>query len=169
MQDTEYPAKTAAGMRELSQRQHKLHARSRLLLIAIHGGQPIAELRRQFHVIGDVDQILAELSALGLIMIPRVGDAVAASLAATQAANASVAEAPIPPLQLARQLMNESAVAALGLRAFLFTLKLERCYSITELNGLLPEYHRVLAKAKGAPFANILQKRVQGMLEQAAA
>ena len=52
----------------------------------------------------------------------------------------------------------------LGLRAFLFTLKLEHCYTADELRGILPEYERVITKAKGADFAAAMVKRVQAIL-----
>ena len=70
----------------------------------------------------------------------------------------------VPPAQQAKQLLNESAVAVLGLRAFLFTLKLEHCYSAEELRGILPEYERVVTKAKGEAFATAMVRRVEGIL-----
>ena len=163
MQDSAVPIKTEQGVRELAERRHKLHARARSLLIAIHGGQPVADLKRQFQAIGDVGSILDELEKLGLI----------ATRAGTVAANASTsAAAPaenegLPPLQLARAFINETAVAALGLRAFLFTLKLERAYTKAELNDLLPEYRRVLAKAKDETFADAMVRRAEQMLARA--
>jgi hypothetical protein len=154
MLDTTIPRKTAQGQLEVTERRHKLHARSRSLLIAVHGEQPVAELKRQFAALGDVAGILAELQGLGLIT---------ADAAATQAA----ALPELPPLQLARAFINETAVAALGLRAFLFTLKLERCYTKAELTELLPEYQRVLAKAKDEVFAKAMTARVQRILARA--
>jgi hypothetical protein len=73
----------------------------------------------------------------------------------------------MPPLQLARAFINETAVATLGLRAFLFTLKLERCYTKAELTELLPEYRRVLAKAKSEEFAASMATRVEKILRRA--
>jgi hypothetical protein len=159
MLDNAIPEKTDAGVRELGERRHKLHARTRSLLIAIHGRQSAAELKRQFQAIGDVGSILDELERLGLIS--------AHGGAAPVAANAPTAVATLPPLQLARAFIYETAVAALGLRAFLFTLKLERAYSKAELTDLLPEYRRVLAKAKDEAFADAMARRVEAMLAEA--
>lgn len=156
MLDTAVPRKTLHGQRELVDRRHKLHARSRSLLIAVHGEQTAAELKRQFAALGDVGGILDELAALGLI---------STDLQATAAAAAPDTE--LPPLQLARAFINETAVAALGLRAFLFTLKLERCYTKAELTELLPEYRRVLAKAKSDEFAAGMTARAQQILARA--
>jgi len=165
MLDTAVPRKTLQGQRELVDRQQKLHARSRSLLIAVHGAHSVAELKRQFAALGDVGSILNELSALGLI-------AVDGKVAANAAANSSAAapaptDAELPPLQLARAFINETAVAVLGLRAFLFTLKLERCYTKAELTELLPEYRRVLGKAKGEEFAVAMVLRVEDILRRA--
>lgn len=159
MLDSAIPEKTDQGVRELGERRHKLHARTRSLLIAIHGQQSAAELKRQFQAIGDVGGILDELERLGLI--------VAQGSATPSAAKSSTAATALPPLQLARAFINETAVAALGLRAFLFTLKLERAYTKAELTELLPEYRRVLAKAKDEAFADAMTRRAQQMLDQA--
>ncbi|MCQ4164127.1 hypothetical protein [Tahibacter harae] len=157
MQDQAIPRKTPQGQRELVDRQHKLHARSRSLLIAVNGEHSVADLKRQFAALGDVGGILAELTGLNLITLQ----------AQSAAAAAAPAEAELPPLQLARAFINETAVAALGLRAFLFTLKLERCYTKAELTELLPEYQRVLAKAKGEEFAAGMTARAQRILARA--
>lgn len=157
MRDNDIPVKTDGGVREIEARQHKLHARTRSLLIAIHGEQPVAELKRQFQAIGDVGAILDELEKLGLI----------AARGTAQAAPAASAATGLPPLQLARAFINETAVATLGLRAFLFTLKLERAYTKAELTDLLPEYRRVLAKAKDDAFADAMVQRAQRMLAAA--
>lgn len=166
MQDTAVPRKTPLGQRELIERRQKLHARSRSLLIAVHGQHSVAELKRQFSALGDVAAILGELSALGLIAVDGAPVTVSASAMAANAPLAS-AEGEMPPLQMARAFINETAVAALGLRAFLFTLKLERCYTKAELTELLPEYHRVLAKAKNEEFARAMQARAEQILASA--
>ncbi|WP_386069743.1 hypothetical protein ACFJIW_05495 [Tahibacter sp. UC22_41] len=160
MLDTAVPRKTPQGQRELVERRQKLHARSRSLLIAVHGEHTVAELKRQFAALGDVSGILDELGALGLITV---------AAQPAQAANAApaAADAEMPPLQLARAFINETAVATLGLRAFLFTLKLERCYTKAELTELLPEYRRVLAKAKSEEFAASMATRVEKILRRA--
>lgn len=161
MLDTAVPRKTPQGQRELVERRQKLHARSRSLLIAVHGEHTVAELKRQFAALGDVSGILDELGALGLITVA------AQPAQAVTAAAPAAADAEMPPLQLARAFINETAVATLGLRAFLFTLKLERCYTKAELTELLPEYRRVLAKAKGEEFAASMATRVEKILRRA--
>jgi hypothetical protein len=162
MQDTDRPVKTAAGRAEISERRRKLSSHQRALLIAIRGEQTLAEIRTHFRVLGDVDAVLGELLAAGLI--------VADGRTAVAAANTPVSGlGPVTNVGLAavmhsRQFMNETAVAALGLRAFLFTLKLERCHTRQDLSDLLPEYHRVLAKAKDAQFADAMTRHAEQIL-----
>ena len=159
MNPNDVPVKTDAGNRELAQRAHKLSSRVRSLLIVIHGTDTVAQLTRSFHAFGDVDTSLNELARLGLIAL-RDG------ALTTTAAQMPAANAPdiVPSPQQAKQLLNESAVAVLGLRAFLFTLKLEHCYTAEELRGILPEYQRVVTKAKGEPFALAMVERIESIL-----
>jgi hypothetical protein len=162
MRDIDVPVKTAAGRRELSERRHSLHARQRTLLIAIHGEHTLQELRRQFQALGDVDAIVDDLHGAGLVEPRSVAAAIAPG-----AVEALPPEETITPLQLARQFINETAVAALGLRAFLFTLKLEKCYSKADLEALLPEYRRVMGKARNVPYAAAMVQRAEAMLAKA--
>lgn len=159
MKPNDVPVKTEAGNRELAQRKHKLSSRVRSLLIVIHGTDTVAQLTQNFHAFGDVEAGLNELTALGLIAVR--GGSVAATPQLTPAANAPDI---MPPAMQAKQLLNESAVAVLGLRAFLFTLKLEHCYTPEELRGILPEYKRVVSKSKGDQFADAILKRVDTIL-----
>jgi len=164
MRDNDIPVKTQAGMQEIGARQHNLHARARSLLMAIHGRQRMVDLRAQFQALGDVDGILGELESLGLITAAPAANA-PTLVPATPASSPAAATPPgLTSAQVAKQFMNESAVAVLGLRAFLFTLKLERCYTSEELRALLPEYRRVLGKAKGRPFAEAMSERVEALM-----
>jgi hypothetical protein len=159
MNPSDVPVKTDAGNRELAHRSHKLSSRVRSLLIVIHGTDTVAELTHNFHAFGDVGASLNELVTLGLIKAQNG----AAATPVTQMPAANAADI-VPPAQQAKQLLNESAVAVLGLRAFLFTLKLEHCYSAEELRGILPEYERVVTKAKGEAFATAMVRRVEALL-----
>ena len=167
MRDTDVPTKTMAGRAEISVRKLHLNPRQRTVLIAINGHQSMQEIRTQFSVLGDVDAIVGELSASGLLEVVGIGVAASATrVTAPLAASPGHSDAPqMPPLGVVRQFMNESSVAALGLRAFMFTLKLERCYSKEELLGLLPEYQRVLGKAKEQAYADAMSRHAREMLD----
>ncbi len=160
MLDNTVPVKTARGRSEIAERRHALGSRQRMLLIAINGEQTVREIRERFHSLGDVDVLLTELAMAELI---DVGGAIKAPStppghAAVAAPAASKAGSPIAQ---ARQFINDSVVAHLGLRAFLFTLKVERCYSRDALLDLLPEYRRVLGKAAAPAEVTALSQRAE--------
>ena len=56
-------------------------------------------------------------------------------------------------------------VDALGIRAFLFTLRLERCATRADLKTLLPDYARSLMKKLPTPDAGVLIERTGELLE----
>jgi hypothetical protein len=52
----------------------------------------------------------------------------------------------------AKQFINDTVVDALGVRAFMFTLKLERCSTLADLVDMLPDYAKAIAKGRsGGP------------------
>lgn len=161
MLDTAVPVKTASGRSEIADRRHALGSRQRMLLIAINGEQTVREIRERFHSLGDVDVLLTELAMAELIDI---GGAITAP-AAMAPGEAGVAAPAVnetgSPIAQARQFINDSVVAHLGLRAFLFTLKVERCYSRDALLDLLPEYRRVLGKAAAPAEVTALSQRAE--------
>jgi hypothetical protein len=166
MQASNVPVKTATGQREIGQRALKLTPRVRSLLIMVHGTDTVADLTRSLHSLGDVMAILNELAALGLItVIDSIGPSRATPHPEVTASDIA------PPTQQVKQLFNESAVAALGVlgtfAAVRFTLKLEHCYSAEELRGIIPEYRRVVSKAKGAEFADTIVRRAETLLAAA--
>lgn len=159
MKPTDVPVKTDVGNQELAQRKHKLTPRARSLLIVIHGTETVAELSRNLHALGDIEDSLKQLASLGLIAL-RDRTAPGGTIE-TPAANAPDI---VPPAQQVKQLLNESAVAVLGLRSFLFVLKLEHAYTAEELRAIYPEYRRVVGKAKGETFADAILKRAEAIL-----
>ena len=166
MQASNVPVKTATGQREIGQRALKLTPRVRSLLIMVHGTDTVADLTRSLHSLGDVMAILNELAALGLItVVDSIGLLRAPTHPEVDANDIA------PPTQQVKQLFNETAVAGLGVlgtfAAFRFTLKLEHCYSADELRGIIPEYRRVVSKAKGDEFADTVIRRAQSMLAAA--
>jgi len=147
-------------------RQLRLKPHQRALLIAIRGEQTLGEIRQQFRVLGDVDAVVRDLIAAGLIVADRAAAAAKAPVPGSppQPIAPAVARPSGSALMSARQFMNETALAVLGLRSFLFTLKVERCHTPQDAFDLLPEYHRVLTKAKGAEFADAMVRNVEKLL-----
>ena len=175
MQTNMTPIKSAAGVDEIATRRHKLSTRSRTVLIAIDGQRTVAQLQTMFASFGDIGAVLDELAALGLVdtgvgiraLTPAPPTAAAASpppsASASDPGNTPSGTGE-PPTMQARRLMSDVAVAALGLRAFGFTLKLEQCYSAEELRGLLPTFVQLVTKSKGAPYAAQVQARIEGLI-----
>ncbi len=64
----------------------------------------------------------------------------------------------------AKSFMNETVVSALGLRAFVFTLRLERCSTRADLGQLMPDYEKALRKVAPEPEARVMAERLRGML-----
>jgi hypothetical protein len=158
MQPNDIPIRTEAGEREIGTREHKLSWQTRALLVSIHGHKTATELGKLFKTPELLNAGMAELIGLGLVEIPA---AVVAMPEPDQGQG-------ITPLQQARQLLNDTAVGALGLlggiSAFRFTLKLERCYSPAELRAIFPDYRRLVAKSKGEEFAQAVIARVEALL-----
>ncbi|ANB17340.1 hypothetical protein [Dokdonella koreensis] len=159
MRDSAVPVKTTSGRNEVADRSRQLGSRQRMLLIAINGEHTVREIRERFHSLGDVDALLDELAVADLIDVAGAG---------VPAAPASDPPGPAfdaaSPLVQARQYINDSVVAHLGLRAFLFTLKVERCYSRQALLDLLPEYRRLLGKTLDPAAIAALNERAERMI-----
>jgi hypothetical protein len=64
----------------------------------------------------------------------------------------------------AKDFMNMTIVEALGLKAFFFTMKLERAGNVAELREIVPAYRQALEKAVGAPEAEVLAQRLDVLL-----
>ena len=52
----------------------------------------------------------------------------------------------------------------MGLRSFMFTLKLERAETLTDLRGLIPEYTKMMEKGTGHLEAEVLVGEVQELI-----
>ncbi len=64
----------------------------------------------------------------------------------------------------ARKFMNNTVVDHLGLRSFLFTLKLERCDSQADFLEILPEYRRQLRKVLDNAVVNTLHEEAEALI-----
>jgi hypothetical protein len=158
MRDTDIPVKTFAGQQEIGHKQRKLQPRARSLLIMVHGVETVGQLVNSMKSLGDVRAILGELIALELVTVQSGGGNAATPIAANN-------ESIVPATQQVKQLLNETAVASLGMiAAFRFTLKLEHCYTAEELRGIFPEFLRAVGKAKSDEFAQTIVKRAELLL-----
>lgn len=152
--------KTMAGNQELESRKLKLSAHSRTVLIAVDGRRSVEELEQMFSSFGQVRQILEELLQHGLIAAP------ASAMPAAQASAGAGTEEPDLDLMGVRKRINELSVEAGGLRAFLFTLKLEHCYSAAALRGVMGDFHKLLTKGKGQAYADQQTEAIERALSR---
>jgi hypothetical protein len=162
MRDTDVPVKTTAGQQEIGLKQRKLQPKARSLLIMVHGAETVEQLARSMHSLGDVRAILDELIGMGLVAVQGGSGS---SMTQTAANNESV----VPAAQQVKLLLNETAVASLGmlggLTSFRFTLKLEHCYTADELRAIFPEFRKIVAKAKDEAFADAILTRAEALLK----
>ena len=163
------PVKTQAGRLEIDERKLKIGPRQRMVLISINGERPVESIRKQFAAISEIDAVLDELLATGLIEVPVGALAIepaspvaAKPLAAVPTSAPVVKSAPGPvvemarpaptvpvsdgSVQAARDYMSRILNAKVGLRAFLFTQKIEKSSTREALVELLPEFRRQLRK-----------------------
>lgn len=175
MLDGVIPVKTAAGRAEVGDRRHKLGPRHRMVLISINGELSVGTIRQQFRSLNELDTVLEDLLGAGLIEIPGAAEA-AVVPPVVQNTSPSAPAASSPPvtaspqtngtLQAARDFMNKAVVAKLGLRAFMFTLRIEKCVSKQELLDLLPEFRRVLRKGVDAAGVAELSARAEELINE---
>ncbi|GMV46925.1 MAG: hypothetical protein AMXMBFR66_23230 [Pseudomonadota bacterium] len=158
MNDDDLYAKTDAGYEALRTRSATLPPRLRSILIMIDGVRRVRELRAAAATIGAPDDAIDTLAAMGFVAAVR---AAAGAVEATPVDPTTVA---IERFRLAKKYMNDTVVDALGIRAFMFTLRLEKCAVLADLAPLVPEYTRLLTKARGVEVAGALETRLRELL-----
>ena len=175
------PFKTAAGRVEIDERKQKIGARHRMVLISINGERSVDDIRKQFAAISEIDTLLDELNASGLIEVAEevtVAEAVAAPVKAAAAAPTKPAAKPViaakpvasasekDALRAAREFMNRILTAKVGIRAFLFNQKIDRSDSKQALLDLLPEFRRILRKSVDAGRVAEFSAHAEHLIEQ---
>lgn len=167
--------KTPAGNAEVTNRKIKLPPKLRTMLILIDGTKPALLLREEAEALGVGADFLEQLEKLNLVT--RVGSVAGAagSALATEKEMPSINARTLAGMdsfarfRMAKELMNVTAVNALGIKAFFFTLKLERCSTVDDLRALMDPYREAIAKASGIAEADILSRRVLELLGTEAA
>ncbi len=157
MNSNDIVIKTAKGVAEVEARSKRLPQRLRTILIMMDGTLTAGKLQEIAAKMGVPPDFLDSLQAEGLI---ETGSAAPASVAAATVAAPPVADR----FRAAQKFMNDTVVDALGMRAFMFTLKLERCFTCEELNGLMDAYVKAIAKGSGEEIAAVLKLRAQELI-----
>ena len=160
--------KSRAGAEEVKSRKLKLPPKLRTLLILVDGSKPALILGEEAAALGAGADALEQLERQGLI--ERVGSAPAPGAGERRAVVREPARAdvsrldPVARFRAAQQFMNDTVVNALGLKAFFFTLKLEKCATVEELRGLAGSFRQAIAKASGDAEADVLARRLDEIL-----
>lgn len=174
--DNRRVTRTAKGQDEIANRRKGLKGKLRTVLFLIDPGKPVDAILEQIALVGGPADALAQLAAEGYIEETGGQGAGAIAAAPPFPARAEVPDAEDvspPPLsvedevasfRVAKAFMNDTIVDALGIRAFTFTLRLERCSTRDDLVTLLPDYTEALLKKLERPAVRALVDRTRELL-----
>jgi len=160
--EAERYGRTAKGQVEISHSKKTLPAKLRTVLFLIDAQKDARDIQRQVLLIGAPADALQQLVNGGYVA------AVTAFNAPITGGAVSI-EDQIAQFRVAKAFMNETIVDALGIRAFMFTLKLERCATPADLSTLLPEYAQNLLKKVDREAVRALVDRTRELLLAAGA
>ena len=161
MDDTGIFRRTQAGQSALDARDRRLTPRLRALMLMAEG-KPVKEISGIAQALGAPTDALEQIFASGFFDLVAIEPAVAAEAVP----QASVAVGAFERFRAASGLVREIAADTLGLRGFFFMLKVERCATLDELKGLLPELMRSVKKQKGDKNAALLEAQLRAMFRE---
>lgn len=152
--------RTTKGHEEIGAAKKSLPAKLRTVLFLVEPDKDITEIQRRIALIGAPADALQQLvsggyvAPVGAFNAPVLGpaDAIADQVTA---------------FRVAKTFMNETVVDALGIRAFMFTLKLERCATAADLAAILPAYGEQLLKKLDRDPARALVERCRELIAAA--
>ena len=147
--------KTDKGHQEIAQGRKNLRGKLRTVLFLVDGGKDVGAIQQQMALIGAPVDSISQLAADGYIA-PLVANA-------PPAAPSTSGDA-VLNFRIAKAFMNDTIVDARGIRAFGFTLKLERCSTPQDLAALLPDYTEQLVKALDRDAARLLVDRTRELV-----
>ena len=155
-------ARTEKGHGEIVEGRWNLRGKVRTLLFLIDPANSAEQIEQQASQIGATYEQLAQLIADGYVVELGTGTAIAAN--DEKAGTIGVIDE-VGRFRIAKAFMNDTIVDALGIRAFLFTLRLERCATRADLKALLPDYAQSLTKKLPKSDAGVLIERTGELLE----
>ena len=155
-------AKTSKAVEEIQTKKYKLKPKARNLLFLIDGSKSVEAIDEMSRQLGLSNSELGELEADGFIV--KSGSADTGATQAATAVREEVQTDEAGKFRVAKKYINDTIVNSLGLKAFFFTLKLEKCATRADLAELLPDYAAALTKASNVETAKVLQKRARELL-----
>lgn len=157
--------RTGEGHDEIAQGRKNVRGKLRTVLFLVDPNKTVDEILQQMSVIGAPTDALAQLEAGGYIR--EISGAPGAAPAGPAAARAPAPTDDVSRFRMAKAFINETVVDVLGIRAFVFTLKLERCATLQDLQALLPDFAAALAKKLDANAARALAQRARELVTPA--
>ena len=148
--------KTQKGLAEIAGTERTVDRRLRPLLILVDGNRTANSIHALISGIGIREEDFDQLADSGYIEPmarpdPRkaANDGTAAPAETHQAQRRSSLER----FADGQRYLNETVTDKLGLRAFFFVLKIEKCSSADELMALLPEFEQAIARKLDKAYA----------------
>ena len=155
-------AKTQEAVEEIQSKKYKLKSKARNLLFLVDGHKSVEAIDEMSRQLGLSNLELGELENEGFIV--KSGHAQSGGESAAGAVHDDVVTDEPGKFRVAKKYMNDTIVNSLGLKAFFFTLKLEKCATRADLAALLGDYGAALAKASNVETAKVLEKRARELL-----
>lgn len=156
--------KTLKGVEEVETKKYKLSPRARTVLILVDGRKTVAELIDMALKLGSPATLLDEFVAQGLVEL-KTSPQSAVTVAAPELVQPSAPEMDENArFRAAHKFMTSSVVNTLGIKAFFFTLKLERCATRKDLLAMLDDYTKAIAKGGSAVEAELLTRHAGELL-----
>ena len=155
-------ARTTKGHGEIVEGRRNLRGKVRTLLFLIDPAKSAEQIEQQAEQIGATYEQLAQLIADGYVVELGTGTAIAAN--DEKAGTIGVIDE-VGRFRIAKAFMNDTIVDALGIRSFMFTLRLERCATRADLKALLPDFEQSLTKKRPPWDAAVLIERTRELLE----
>ncbi|MEO8485053.1 MAG: hypothetical protein ABI585_01830 [Betaproteobacteria bacterium] len=148
--------KTTKGRDEIALGQKNLRGKLRTVLFLVDAGKDVGAIQQQIALLGAPPDAIAQLASGGYIA--------AAGSAAVRTEAQGGAGTSVESFRIAKAFMNDTIVDARGIRAFVFTLKLERCATQADLATLVPDYTEALLKSLGREAVRLLVDRTRELI-----
>jgi hypothetical protein len=132
----------------------RLSPKLRAALFFFDPPRPARELEELGQTLGLKPEFIKELAELHLVDIAGMGPAVVDP----------ELNDPVVRYRAVHQFMNDTIVDALGLRSYLFVLKMERCSTLADLKGLAEAHKQAIAKATDPQRAEAIYQQVMRMV-----
>ena len=152
--------RTEKGQVEISQAKKSLPAKLRTVLFLVDPTKDASEIQRQILLMGAPASALNDLVTGGYV-------APVTEFNAPLKDSARSIEDQVAHFRVAKAFMNETIVDALGIRAFMFTLKLEKCATGADLATLLPDYAQALLKKVDREAVRAMVERARELIDEA--